>query len=131
MSRGWTKASACRLHASLSCAVLCHIVSLRYFSSSLIRLAGLPCRDFLSLWSPSGDTGGPSIVLETGGVPCPVPLHFPHILYDLCPLPDPGVGPSVLVCDVEHTTFYFGRYGRQVVLCLFGECPCLCTICHS
>ena len=36
MSRGWAKASACRLQVSLSCAVLCHIVS------------GLPCRLFLS-----------------------------------------------------------------------------------
>ena len=31
---------------------------------------------------------------------------FPHIsdyVYDFCPLPDPDVGPSVLVCDVEHS----------------------------
>ena len=34
---------------ALSCAVLCHIVSLQYMSrSSLHRLAGLPCRIFLS-----------------------------------------------------------------------------------
>ena len=34
---------------TLSCAVLCHIVSLQYLSrSSLHRLAGLPCRLFLS-----------------------------------------------------------------------------------
>ena len=49
MSRGWAKASACRLQVSLSCAFLCHIVSLQYLSrSSLHRLAGLPCRLFLS-----------------------------------------------------------------------------------
>ena len=51
MSRGWAKASACRLQITLSCAVLCHIVSqsLQYlFRSSLHRLAGLPCRLFLS-----------------------------------------------------------------------------------
>ena len=49
MSRGWAKASACRLQVSLSCAVLCHIVSLQYLSrSSRLRLAGLPCRLFLS-----------------------------------------------------------------------------------
>ena len=47
--RGWGRASACRLQFSLFCAVLCHIVSLRYLSrSSLHRLAGLPCRLFLS-----------------------------------------------------------------------------------
>ena len=34
---------------TLSCAFLCHIVSLQYLSrSSLHRLAGLPCRLFLS-----------------------------------------------------------------------------------
>ena len=49
MSRGWAKASACRLQITLSCPVLCHIVSLQYLSrSSLTRLAGLPCRRFLS-----------------------------------------------------------------------------------
>ena len=49
VSRGWTKASACRLQVSLSCAVLCQIVLLQYSSrSSLHRLAGLPCRLFLS-----------------------------------------------------------------------------------
>ena len=49
MSRGWAKASACRLQITLSCAFLCHIVSLPCLSrSSLRRLAGLPCRLFLS-----------------------------------------------------------------------------------
>ena len=46
---GWAKASACRLQIALSCAFLCHIVSLQYLSrSSLHSLAGLPCRIFLS-----------------------------------------------------------------------------------
>ena len=50
MSRGWAKASACRLQITLSCAVLCNVVSLQYLSrSSIHRLAGLPCRLFLSL----------------------------------------------------------------------------------
>ena len=49
MSRGWAKASACRFQITLSCALLCHIVSLQYLSrSSLHRLAGLSCRLFLS-----------------------------------------------------------------------------------
>ena len=48
VSCGWAKASACRLQVSLSCAVLCQIVSLQYLSrSSLHRLAGLPRRLFL------------------------------------------------------------------------------------
>ena len=29
-------------------------------------------------------------------------------LYDFCPLPDPDVGLSIFVCDVEHTSFHFG-----------------------
>ena len=49
VSCGWAKASAFRLQITLSCAVLCHIVSLQYLSrSSLHRLSGLPCRLFLS-----------------------------------------------------------------------------------
>ena len=49
MSHGLAKASACRLQITLSCVVLCHIVSLQYLSrSSLHRLAGLPFRIFLS-----------------------------------------------------------------------------------
>ena len=44
-------------------------------------------------------------------MPCPGPLHFTNIadyVYDFCPLPVPDVSPSVLVCDVEHTSFHFG-----------------------
>ena len=56
---------------------------------------------------------------------CPAQDHFSflsvHYIYDFCPLTDPGVGPSILLCDVEHTSFHFG-------LCLFGQCPRLCTI---
>ena len=44
-------------------------------------------------------------------------------VYDFCLLPDPDVGPSVLVCDVEHTSFHFGVCGRKFVPCLFGQCP--------
>ena len=112
MSRGCVlKASACRLQVSLSCAVLYHIVSLQYLSrSSLHRLAGLPCRLFLSY--------GLQVVFEAVDMPCPGSFHFSHIadyIYDLCPLPDRDVG----LC------------GRKFVLCLFGQCPGLCTICHS
>ena len=67
-------------------------------------------------------------------MPCPGPFHFSHSVdysYDFCPLPDPDVGLSIFVCDVEHTSFHFGLCGRKFVLCLFGQCPGLCTICHS
>ena len=128
MSRGWAKTSACRLQITLSCAVLCHIVSLQYLSSwSLLS-------SFLVIFSPSGDAQGPSVVFEAVDMPCPGPFHFSHsvdYIYAFCPLPDPDVGPSIFVCDVEHTSFHFGLCGRKFVLCLFGQCPGLCTICHS
>ena len=44
-------------------------------------------------------------------MPCPGPFHFSHVddyIYDFCLLPDPEVGPSVLVCDIENTSFRFG-----------------------
>ena len=135
MSNGWAKASACRLQIALSCAVLSHIVSLQYLSrSSLHCLAGLPCRLFLSY--------GLQVVtrevlrLSLKLLICPAQDHFifshnVHNIYDFCPLPDPDVGPSIFVCDVEHTYFHFGLCGRKSVLGLFGQCPGLCTICHS
>ena len=64
-------------------------------------------------------------------MPCPGPFHFSYsvdYIYDFCPLPDPDVGLSILVCDVEHISFHFGLRGRKFVLCLFGQCPGLCTI---
>ena len=67
-------------------------------------------------------------------MPCPGPFHFSHCvdyIYDFCPLLDPDVCPSIFVCDVEHTSFHFGLCSRKFVLCLFGQCPGLCTICHS
>ena len=48
VSHEWAQASACLLQVSLSCALLCQIVSLQCLSrSSLHRLAGLPYRLFL------------------------------------------------------------------------------------
>ena len=79
MSRGWAKASASRLQMTLSCAVLCHIVSLQYLSrSSLHRLAGFPCRLFLSygLQAVTRVARGPSVVFEAVNMPCPGPFHF-------------------------------------------------------
>ena len=36
-----------------------------------------------------------------------------NYLYTCCPLPDPDVGPSVFVFDVEHTSFHFGLCGHK------------------
>ena len=118
MSHGWAKASACPLQMTLSCAVLCHICSGRLSTAWLVSLD--------VFWSPSGHARGPSVVFEAVDMPCPGPFHFSHsvdYIYEFCPLPNPDVGPSIFVCDVEHTSFHFGLCGRKFVLCLFGQCP--------
>ena len=59
-------------------------------------------------------------------MPGPGPFHFSYsvdYIYHFCPLPDPDVGLSIFVCDVEHTSFHFVMCGRKFVLCLFGQCP--------
>ena len=126
MSRGWAKTSACRLQVSLSCAVLCQIVSLQYLSrSSLHGLAGLPCRLFLSY--------GLQVVtreVHRSSLKRLICRAQDHFIFSR-PLPDPDVGISILVCNAKHTSFHFGLCGRKFVLCLLGQCPGLCTICHS
>ena len=67
----------------------------------------VPLSSLLVLWSPSGDTRGPSVVLEAVDIPCPGPFHADYI-NDLCPLPDPDVAISILVCCVAHIYFHFG-----------------------
>ena len=66
------------------------------------------------------------VVFEAVNMPCPGPFHFSYsvdYIYDFCPLPDPDVGLSIFICDVEHTAFHFGLCCRKFVLCLFGQCP--------
>ena len=72
---------------------------------------------FLVIWSPSGDTRGPSVVFEAVDMPCRGPFHFSHsvdYIYEFCPLPDTDVDISILVCDVEHTSFHVGSVRPQV-----------------
>ena len=69
-----------------------------------------PLSSFLVIWPPSGDTRGPSVVFKSVDMSCPGPFHFSHsvdYIYDFCALPDPDVSLSILVCDVEHTSFHF------------------------
>ena len=110
------------LSSAISC--LSSICPGRFSTAWLVSLDVFSCHN---LWSPSDDTRGPSVVFEAVDMPCPGPFHFSHSLdyiYECCPLPDPDVGPSIFVCDVEHTSFHFGLCGRKFVLCLFGQCPC-------
>ena len=62
-----------------------------------------------------------------------ISFHIADYIYDCCPLPgpDPDVGLSIFVCDEEHTSLHVGLCGRMFVLCLYDQCPGLCTICHS
>ena len=135
MSRGWAKASACRLQVSLVlCGPLPYRIAPVFVQVLSPPLGWSPLMSFLVIWSPSGDMRGPSVVFEAVDMPCPGPFHFSHsvhYIYDFCPFPDPDIGLSILLCDVEHTSFHFGLCGRKFVLCLFGQCPGLCTICHS
>ena len=41
-------------------------------------------------------------------MPCPGPFNFSHsvdYIYEFFPLPDPDVGPSIFVFDVDHSLF--------------------------
>ena len=83
--RSWAKASACRLQVSLSCAVLCQIVSLQYLSRSSLgpSLGWSPLLYVLCILCLQVVTH--TYVRSIGRhwdtvyVPCPVPLHFSHI----------------------------------------------------
>ena len=101
MSRGWAKASACRLQVSLSCAVLCHIVSLQYLSrSSLHRLAGLHCRRFLSY--------GLQVVTRE--------VHLSSLRRLICPAPDHFIFLTVLTISM---TFVLSLTQMLVFLSLY------------
>ena len=52
-------------------------------------------------------------------MPCPGPFHFSYsvdYIYDFCPLPDPDVGLSILVCDIEHTSFHFSTVHQYIFI---------------
>ena len=125
-------ASACRLQVSLSCAVvLPDPVATIFSSSSLHRLAGLPCGVLLSydLQVVIREVHRSSL----WRLICPAQDHFIFftlliISMNFVPLPDPYIGLHIIVCDVEHTSFHFGLRGRKFVLCLFGQCPGICPI---
>ena len=119
--RGWEKASACRLQVSLYCAVLCPIVYLQYLSrSSLHRLAGLPCRIFLSYGHHTVTREVHLVVFEAADVPFPGPFHLiSHRCLYLCrvsSLHHPDAVLSVLVYNVEHTSFHFAPHVCSVLV---------------
>ena len=96
------------------------MVSLQYLSRSLFtacpgRLFSLS--SFLVIRSPSGYTGGTSVVFKAVDVPCPGPFHFSHIADYIW-----FVSSTWPRCD---TSFHFGLCGRKFVVCLFGQCQML------
>ena len=131
VSRGWANASACRLQVTLvlSSAISCRssICPGRLLTAWPVPHVVCYCHNY----------GLQVLTREVHRSPlkrlkCPARDHFiVHtllIMYYVCPLPDQDVGMSIIVCDVEHTYFHFGRCGRTFVLCLFGQCTGLCTI---
>ena len=106
-----------------SLGVLFSIISLRFFIRALVGddIFGFFC--FLVCFAMLTAL---CWIFEAVDMPCPGPFHFSHsvdYIYEFCPLPNPDVGPSIFVCDVEHTSFHFGLCGRKFVLCLFVQCP--------
>ena len=121
MSRGWASPND-----PVLCCPLPYRVAPVFVQVVSPPLGWSPLTSFLVIWSPCGDARGPSVVFEAVDMPCPGPFHFSHsvdYIYEFCPLPNPDVGPSIFVCDVEHTSFHFGLCGRKFVLCLFCQCP--------
>ena len=112
MSRGWAKASACRLQITLSCAFLCHniIVSLQYLSrSSLHRLAGLPCRLFLSY--------GLQVVTRE--------VHWSSLRRLICPAQDHFIFLTLLIISM---TFFLSLTQMLVFLSLYVMLSILLSI---
>ena len=104
--------------SSPNCPVLCCPPSYRvapvFVQVVSPPLGWSPLSYFLVIWSPSGDTRGPSVVFEAVDMPCPGPFHCSHSLdyiYGFCPL---TVDISIFVCDVEHTSFHVGSVRPQV-----------------
>ena len=85
MSRGWAKASACRLknYTVLSCP-LSYRVAPVFVQVVSHPLGWSPLSSFLVIWSPSGDTRGPSVVFEGVDIPCPEPFHVSHSVDYIC-----------------------------------------------
>ena len=110
MSRGWAKASACRLQITLSCAVLCHIVLLQYLSRSSLHLSVfLPCRLFLSY--------GLQVVTRE--------VHRSSLMRLICPAQDHFIFLTVLIISM---TFVLSLTQMLVFLSLYMMLSILLSI---
>ena len=120
VSRGWAKALACRLQVSLSCAVLCQIVSLQYLArSSLHRLAGLHCRLFLSY--------GLQVVTRV--------VHLSSLRRLICPAQDHFIFLTLLIISMTsvfsltQTLVFLSLYVMLSILISILVCPAASLLC--
>ena len=110
LSRGWARASACRLQVSLYCAVFCQIVSPLYLSrSSPHSLAGLPCRLFLAY--------GIQVVTRV--------VHRSSLRRLICPAQDHFIFLTLLIISM---TFVFSLTQMLVFLSLYVMLSILLSI---
>ena len=66
--------------SKLPCLVLSSAISCRSKFVQVVSppLGWSPLSSFLVIWSPSGDTRGPSVDFEAVDMPCPGPFHLSH-----------------------------------------------------
>ena len=79
-----------------------------------------PLSYFLVIWSPNGDTRGPSVVFEVVDMPCPGPFHLSYsvdYIYDFCLIPDPDVALPILA-------------EMLIILLSILACATPCLFCH-
>ena len=122
MRRGLAKASACRLQITLSCAILCQIVSLQYLSrSSLHRLAGLLCRLFLSYGLQVVTREVHRSALRR--LICPAQHHFSFLTVLIISM--------TFVLSLTQMLVFLSLYVMLSILLSILVCAVASTICHS
>ena len=82
VSRGWAKASACRLKITVLCFPLPYRVAPVFVQVVSSPLGWSPLSSFLVEWSPCGDTRGPLVVFEVGGVSWTISFQVHTLLID-------------------------------------------------
>ena len=92
-----------------------------------------PLSHFLVIWSPSGNTRGPSDVFEAVDMPCPRPFHLSYsvdyIYMTLAlSLTQMLVFLSLYVMSSILLSILVCAAGRKFVMRLFGQCQGICTI---
>ena len=83
-------------------------MSLQYLSKVVSPPLGWsPLSSFLVLWSPSGDSRGPSVVFEALDIPCPGPFQFSQSV--------DYIGPTGYIITII-VTFLYSELQRQTFM---------------